>query len=200
MTEVESPDAAAAWLQQFHIWYQTHRDFLKHRSYLSATTAADRPKTLRPGQTSWYTHKDTRSAYFALKRLVTNDHLFTWLTARTHEHELLPPATSRLEGGHNQPIKELLRAHRGMSESHAAVAISWLLYMRTENAEQPWKLVTPEHWATTRKLRIVSTPMIPAHPPSTISISAGKTATGSNKAGEVDHGDDTPQKSTRFGT
>ena len=29
--------------------------------------------------------------------------------------------------------------------------------MRTENAQQPWKLVTPDHWATTQKPRIVST-------------------------------------------
>ena len=105
LTEVDSLEAAAAWLQQFHTWYQAHRKFLKHRSYLSATTAADQPKTLRAGQTSWYTHKDTRSAYFALKRLVTNDHLFTWLTARTQEHEPLPRATSRLEGQRNKPIK-----------------------------------------------------------------------------------------------
>ena len=157
LTTVESLETAAAWLQQFHTWYQAHREFLKHRSYLSATTAGNRPKTLRAGQTSWYTHKDTRSAYFALKRLVTNDHLFTWLTARTHEHELLPRATSRLEGQYNKPIKDLMRAHRGMSEPHATVAIAWFLYLRTENATEPWKLVTPAHWQQPDHRRVVST-------------------------------------------
>src|SRR5690625_990360 len=114
-------------------------------------------QTTAAGQKSWFTHQRTRSAYFALKRLVTHDQLFIWLTERDHPDEPLPRATSRLEGGHNQPIKELFRNHRGMSESHATVAISWLLYMRTETAQQPWKLVTPHHWATTRKHRIIST-------------------------------------------
>jgi len=157
LTGVDSVDKATAWLQQFHAWYQTHRDFLKHRSFLTNTRPDNRPKSLRTGQTSWYTHRDTRSAYFALKRLVTNDHLFTWLTARTQEHEPLPRATSRLEGQYNKPIKDLLRAHRGMSEPHATVAISWFLYLRTENATEPWKLVTPTHWQPPDNRRRVST-------------------------------------------
>lgn len=157
LTDVDSLAAATTWLTAFHAWYQQYQDFLKHRSYLANTRPDQRPKRLRAGQKSWFTHQRTRSAYFALKRLVTHDQLFIWLTERDHPDESLPRATSRLEGGHNQPIKELFRNHRGMSESHATVAISWLLYMRTETAQQPWKLVTLDHWATTRKHRIIST-------------------------------------------
>ena len=157
LTDVDSLDEATGWLTEFHAWYQQHQDFLKHRSYVATTRPEQRPKRLQAGQKSWFTHQRTRSAYFALKRLVTQDQLFIWLTERHTPDEPLPRATSRLEGGHNQPIKDLFRHHRGMSASHATVAISWLLYMRTENAQQPWKLVTPDHWATTQKPRIVST-------------------------------------------
>src|SRR5699024_1663362 len=71
--------------------------------------------------------------------------------------EHLPRATSRLEGQYNKPIKDLFRNHRGMSEQHATVAISWFLYVRTENALEPWKLVQPHHWQHTGKRRVVST-------------------------------------------
>ena len=92
-----------------------------------------------------------------MKRLVQRDQLFIWLTAKTTTDEQLPRATSRLEGQNSKPIKDLLRAHRGMSEPHATVAIAWFLYLRTEHAQQPWKLVAPHHWQHPRPRRAVST-------------------------------------------
>jgi len=51
LTDVDYLDAATAWLQQFHAWYQTHPEFLKRHSYLTTTTAANRHKTLPADQT-----------------------------------------------------------------------------------------------------------------------------------------------------
>lgn len=137
LTSITNIDEAIAWQQQFHDWYQQHRDFLKQRSYLKNTPPGLRPKHIQPGQKSWFTHRQSRSAYFSLKRLVQRDQLFTWLTARTAPDEHLPRATSRLEGEYNAPIKALLRDHRGMTEHHATVAIAWFLYTRTETAQEP---------------------------------------------------------------
>ena len=157
LTAITCLEEAVAWQQQFHNWYHQNRQFLKQRSFLRNTPKALRPKHLQPGQISWYTHRATRSAYFSLKRLLQRDQLFTWLTARTSPAEVLPRATSRLEGQYNKPIKDLMRAHRGMSEPHATVAIAWFLYVRTEQALEPWKLVAPHHWQTPNQRRVVST-------------------------------------------
>src|SRR5699024_627394 len=73
LTKVDSLDTATSWLTEFHAWYQQHQNFLKHRSYLANTRPDQRPKRLQAGQKSWFTHQRTRSAYFALKRLVTHD-------------------------------------------------------------------------------------------------------------------------------
>src|SRR5699024_9132107 len=80
LTDVDSLDAAAKWLTEFHHWYQQYQDFLKHRTTLANTRPDQHPKRLQAGQKSWYTHQRTRSAYFALKRLVAHDQLFIWLT------------------------------------------------------------------------------------------------------------------------
>lgn len=62
---LQALNETTAWLQHFHVWYQTHSDFLKHRSYLATTATSNRPKSLRTGQTSEYVHHGTRSAYLA---------------------------------------------------------------------------------------------------------------------------------------
>jgi hypothetical protein len=55
-----------------------------------------------------------------------------------------------LEGGINAGLKDLLRAHRGLSPDHAASAIDYL-YLRTEQPRDPWHRVRPHHWQPQKK-------------------------------------------------
>lgn len=90
------------------------------------------------------------------RRLIRDQQLFTFLELATETTEALPRTTSALEGGVNKPIKDLLRAHRGMPEHHATRAVEWLLTSLTEHAHDPWDLVAPEHWAPPRPTPVVA--------------------------------------------
>ena len=68
-----------------------------------------------------------------------------YLTGGVHTVER---ATSRLEGGPNNPIKHLLRHHRGMPENHARKAVDWLLNSLTEHPHDPWTLAKRHHHQT----------------------------------------------------
>ncbi|SEP78503.1 hypothetical protein SAMN05444745_1021, partial [Arthrobacter sp. OV608] len=51
----------------------------------------------------------------------------------------------------NAGLKDLLRTHRGLTPDHAARAVDWYLYLRTEQPQDPWQLVQPRHSQPQRK-------------------------------------------------
>lgn len=51
-----------------------------------------------------------------------------------------------LEGGFNQPIKDMLRRHRGMTSEHAKTAVAWWLPQHTPKPANPYSFVKPHHW------------------------------------------------------
>lgn len=61
-----------------------------------------------------------------MQRLAREGHLFTYLEVGCQK------TTSRLEGGINSVIKEALRLHRGMSETHQQRTAEWILIDRAE--------------------------------------------------------------------
>lgn len=161
LTELKDLDQAAAWMGQYATWESRWGGFLNQRTY--AKKGGVRPAHVRANQTWWFTHLRLRRARNLISTIVVAGHLFTWLE---HPNQTQPIArtTSPLEGGINAGIKNLLRAHRGMTEDHARRAVDWYLYTHTENPKTPWELVRPTHWQPTprRKKVVTSEPIGPA--------------------------------------
>ncbi|MCQ9384533.1 IS1249 family transposase [Brevibacterium moorei] len=146
--QVDDADEAAAWLAEFAAWEARHASFLKHRTY--ARSGAARPAYVKPTQMWWYTHQRTRRAHKLLAGLIRKNHLFTWIEA-AQKGKQIARATSVLEGGFNQPIKDLLRRHRGMTGTHAKTAMAWWLHMHTRNPATPFTFAKPPHWTPARR-------------------------------------------------
>ncbi|SMX77890.1 MULE transposase domain-containing protein [Brevibacterium sp. 239c] len=151
LMDVRALDKAAAWTAAFASWEAKWQSFLKHRTYAEKSTI--RPAHVSPNQQWWYTHIRTRRAWKLLANLIRDDELFTWLKL-AEDGVIISRTTNPLEGGPNKAIKDLLRAHRGLSAPHAVTAITWLLYHRTEHPKDAWQFVKPADWAEPNKRRI----------------------------------------------
>lgn len=83
----------------------------------------------QPGQRHWwYTHGRDRSAFRQINTLIRDGSLFCYVD----NPNLIPRATSLLEGGTNSLIRRQLGYHRGLSNEHQRVLTNWLLYYQTE--------------------------------------------------------------------
>ena len=149
LLRITTTKEASAWeqaLQDFHNRYGT---YLKERTY-----ARDDPETARIKNRSWwYTHGRDRRVYFRLAKLVKQGVLFTYLTANP-SGEILHSTTNIVESL-NALIDELLRQHRGLSESHMIQAIQWLLHQRTENPLTPKQVLKNWVHAGRPKARVI---------------------------------------------
>lgn len=153
LMKVSTQEQAAAWISEYSQWEATWEVFLKDRT--EARAGAERPSAVPASRLWWYTHQRLRRARGFYRTLIKHQNLFIWL-----ETDLQPAngakihrTTSPLEGGPNKAIKELLRAHRGMPDTHARTAVNWLLDSLTEYPRQPWTLAREEHWDPPRKQR-----------------------------------------------
>lgn len=119
LSAVRGPDDVIAWRLKLETWWQAHGHLTKERSF--------------DGRTSWFTHDRLRKAWQLLARLTRDGTLFTYVTHGNSR------TTSALEGGINNGIRHVLRAHRGMSEPHMKRAAEWFLTLhelRIEDAHQ----------------------------------------------------------------
>ena len=102
LLRVDTTTEATRWLQLVNDWWNeyghltTERTYAKHRF---KNGLWDSPT----GKHWWYTHERLRRAYRLLADLIRKEHLFTYLVTDC------PKTTSRLEGGINHPIKNVLR-------------------------------------------------------------------------------------------
>jgi len=140
LMDVTDLDGAATWMGDYATWEAKWAQFLKERTY--PRTGIERPKWVRPSQQWWYTHQNLRRVQGLYRHLTRDNALFTWLNPayQANGQLVVERTTSRLEGGVNAGIKELLRRHRGMSQNHARRAIEWHLNQLTEFPQNPWKL------------------------------------------------------------
>lgn len=155
LMNIRNADQAVLWLQIYNEWEQRWDQFLRHRTY--AKTHTIRPTGIPVHSTWWYTHRDLRKTRSLFRRLITSNHLFTWIDpAITDEQHPLQRTTSPLEGGPNKALKDLFRLHRGLLTEHARRAAEWKLgpphrhaagpvEPRTTRALHPTKEATPNH-------------------------------------------------------
>lgn len=142
LMNIRNADQAVMWIQAYHQWEQRWDQFLRHRTH--AKTHIVRPKGVSTHSTWWYTHRDLRKTRSLFRRLIADDHLFTWIDPTlTDDDHPLQRTTSPLEGG---PNKALFRAHRGLPTEHARRAAEWKLNSLTAQPHNPWSLVRPDHY------------------------------------------------------
>jgi hypothetical protein len=143
ISRVTDQDEAAAWTASFLEWEARHETFLKERTH--AKPGTQRPAHVTATQKWWYTHQRTRRAHRLLAKLIKKQHLFTWIDAAADGAQIAR-ATSVLEGAFNQPIKDMLRRHRGMTSQHAKTAVAWWLHHHTTKPADPFSFVRSHHW------------------------------------------------------
>ena len=51
--------------------------------------------------------------------------------------QLIPRTTDYVEGGINSQLKEKLRLHRGLNQTHQQRLVDWYLYSRTKDQKPP---------------------------------------------------------------
>lgn len=130
LMKVRTQQQAEQWKEQYDNWEQKWEDFLKERTFIN-------PYPKKPRKRAWwYTHRDLRTVRALYRRIISDNSLFTFIEMKTDSP--INRTTSPLEGGVNKGIKDLLRAHKGMSEEHARRAVEWYLNSLTEYPVDPW--------------------------------------------------------------
>ena len=125
--QVKTLEQATNWQQRLETWHEYHGDFIRERTYKTAT---------EPGRRRWwYTHRSLRSAYKQLNKLLNDKQLFTHLKTDllTKTGQPIPRTTNYVEGGINSQLRTKLKLHRGMSDEHQRRLVEWYLYSRTDD-------------------------------------------------------------------
>lgn len=126
--QVKTNEQALLWQRQLETWQKKYGNFIKEKTYCIDP---------QPGQQKWwYTHRRVRSAYRQLAKLLRDNQLFIYLN-ETLTDKPIPRTTNHVEGGINSPIRTLLKAHRGLSQTHRQRLVDWYLYSRTKNQKPP---------------------------------------------------------------
>jgi hypothetical protein len=125
---ITTKEQAALWEQRLATWHACYESFIRER-----TNVVD-PK---PRQRKWwYTHGRIRSAYYQLNKLLQDNQLFTYLETDLTD-EPIPRTTNYVEGGINSQLKEKLKLHRGLNQTHQQRLVDWYLYGRTNDPKPP---------------------------------------------------------------
>jgi hypothetical protein len=128
--DVQTESGAARWIEVFHEIYNYHGEFFSERTYSLTITAGK--------HSWWYTHKNVRSAYRQIDKLIRDDQLFIYLDEQLKIQGVIVPRTSnRVEGGLNSGLQGQLYIHRGMTSQHQQKLVEWYLYVRTEGQKPP---------------------------------------------------------------
>ena len=118
LLHITTQDQALWWLRSYFDWREKWDDFL------SEATIADGRKEL--------THYRLVCARNSLDKLISTNHLFTFLDEFLTLDGQKPKTNNKIEGGVNAPLRQMLREHRGMSLMRRIKAIFWWCYMHTE--------------------------------------------------------------------
>lgn len=125
---IHTKEEAQVWEANLAAWGKRHDRLIRER------TNADNP---RPGKHNWwYTHGRLRSAYKQLDKLVKANQLFTYLETGLTDQPI-PRTTNYVEGGINSQLKEKLKLHRGLNQTHQQRLVDWYLYSRTNDPKPP---------------------------------------------------------------
>jgi hypothetical protein len=100
------------WIQEFHQWYEKHKDYINETTY-----------NIETGR-YWYTHKFLRRSYITIKRALPN--MFHYLA-----NPKIPNTTNGIEGFFSH-LKNHLDLHRGLTTKNRINFIKWYIYFSNE--------------------------------------------------------------------
>lgn len=100
------------WIQEFHQWYEKHKDYINETTY-----------NIETGR-YWYTHKLLRRSYITIKRALPN--MFHYLA-----NPKIPNTTNGIEGFFSH-LKNHLDLHRGLTTKNRINFIKWYIYFSNE--------------------------------------------------------------------
>jgi hypothetical protein len=100
------------WIQEFHQWYEKHKDYINETTY-----------NIETGR-YWYTHKFLRRSYITIKRALSN--MFHYLA-----NPKIPNTTNGIEGFFSH-LKNHLDLHRGLTTKNRINFIKWYIYFSNE--------------------------------------------------------------------
>ncbi len=118
LTKAKDADAAAMWIADYAQWCAKWERFL-------------REFTLKDGKKQ-YAHERLRSARLSLNALVKEGALFTFIELQESVGGVWDSTNNVIEGRVNAQIREMLRAHRGLSTTRRVKAVFWWCYMDSE--------------------------------------------------------------------
>lgn len=118
LTKAKDADKAALWLASYAGWCSKWERFL-------------REFTLKEGRKQ-YTHERLRSARHSLNRLVKDGTMFTFIEMQEERGGKWDPTNNLIEGKVNSRIRDMLRAHKGLSAMRRVKAVFWWCYMHSE--------------------------------------------------------------------
>jgi len=124
---INTPKQRDKWIHELNLFGQRYKDLLNERTYGPINTY-DRRRW-------WYTHKNLRSAYRQLVKLVEDKQLFTYLEMTitdisTGKFVPIPRTTNYVEGGINSRLRDLLKIHRGLTPVRQVRLVDWYLHTR----------------------------------------------------------------------
>jgi hypothetical protein len=100
------------WIQEFHQWYEKHKDYINETTY-----------NIETGR-YWYTHKLLRRSYITIERALPN--MFHYLA-----NPKIPNTTNGIEGFFSH-LKNHLDLHRGLTTKNRINFIKWYIYFSNE--------------------------------------------------------------------
>lgn len=123
LMKVDDEMSAIHWTKNLMTWYEKFKDFLNEK------TRTESNEYVKYKRTWWFTHKNLRSAYGQLSKLLSVGHLFTFIDKPQDD---VPTTTNYLEGDINSQLRRLLKTHRGMKQDHQKKLVEEYLYSRSE--------------------------------------------------------------------
>lgn len=151
---IDSTDKAEKFLDHVQKFGEVFDTWLNEKTYVKDVPYDQIPKSKRNNKTYWYTHEHIRRGYHGLKKMIDDDHLFTFLTPPEDATNEIKRHTNTLEGHYNREIKTLIDLHRGLSAERQRVMCDWYLLSHTEHAPDPVEIARQQNWGRDRLAKV----------------------------------------------
>lgn len=119
LLHLETKGEMESWVTRFIEWMQKYNRFLSQLTYDEYGN-------------SRYTHERLIKAQNSIMRLLKENTMFTYFDeGLKKELDKIPRTNNQIEGGINSRLREMLRAHRGLSVERRIKAVFWWCYMHS---------------------------------------------------------------------
>jgi hypothetical protein len=122
LLHIQTIEQSIIWDSKFNNWDIKYKDFINEKTKIEKTDHSLHKRKW------WFTHKSLRAVRTHIKKAISSEQLFTYLTNDC------PNTNNVLEGGVNAALKRLRRAHNGFSIEHQKRLFEWYLWSRSKKS------------------------------------------------------------------